>query len=283
VRPPILVSSCALALVLAGCAAPPAAESDPKPNAGVVCDRFELLAVLEGDQLLLSLDTDLPDETVLMVSAARSYHEGSPEQEKPLNYLSERSTVGEWRVPHKVSLTHGVWAKLLDERARLSTVTGEPLNIKRTNGDLDASFTVPINQTDPRFGKGNENLRGKKVPTTGLRTVRVEKKIPYPLPVNATRPARTYVARDALESGVTYQIPKEVPLMPSRDPADPLEALKSLRRIPAQTLITVLTVDRRQASNPWYRVKAVGPAGAALGTGWINSIALIGPDIVRVR
>jgi hypothetical protein len=116
--------------------------------------------------------------------------------------------------------------------------------------------------------------------------VRLEKKIPYPLPVNATRPARTYVARNALESGVTYQIPKEVPLMPSGDPADPLEALKSLRRIPAQTLITVLTVDRRQArqaSNPWYRVKAVGPAGAALGTGWINSIALIGADIVRVR
>jgi hypothetical protein len=41
------------------------------------CDRFEPKAVLEGDCLSISLDTDLPDSTVLVVTVSRSSWEGS--------------------------------------------------------------------------------------------------------------------------------------------------------------------------------------------------------------
>jgi hypothetical protein len=272
-----------LALTLTGCTAPQTAESKPNPGTGIICDRFEAQAVLEGDHLVLSLDTDLPDQTVLMVSVSRSYRAGPPEQEYPLNYLSVRSTVGEWRVPRKVSVAHSVWAKLLDERARVSAITGERLNVKTTNSHVEASFTVPIGQSDPRFGENNANLSGTKVSGTGLRVVRAEKTVAYPLSVTGSVLARQYAPREALEPGVTYKLPKEVPLMPNRDSANPLEDLKSVRRLPAQTRVTVLTVDRSQASNPWYRVRAVSATGDDLGIGWINSIALIGGDIVQIQ
>lgn len=279
----VFACSCVVAFTLTGCSAPPTVDSRPITSTGIICDRFEPQAVLEEDQLVLSLDTDLPDQTILMVSVSRSYHAGSPEDEFPLNYMSVRSTVGEWRAPHKVSVAHSAWAKLLDERARVSAITGERLNVKRTNRDIEASFTVPIGQSDPRFRENNANLSGAKVSSAGLRVVRAEKSVAYPLSIKGAVPAHQYAPREALQRGVTYQIPKEVPLMPNRTPTNPLEDLQHVRRLPPQTRVTVLTVDRSQASNPWYRVRAVSPKGDDFGSGWINSLALIGSDIVQVQ
>ena len=44
----------------------PAPVGDPGP-VGIVCDRFELRWELDGDDLLLAVDTDLPDEGELIV------------------------------------------------------------------------------------------------------------------------------------------------------------------------------------------------------------------------
>ncbi len=284
VRFSFLTTVCCLAVILTSCTASQVPQDQPSHNtAGVVCDRFNPLATLEGNELVLSLDTDLPDSTVLMVSVSRSYWNSSTEQEYPLDYLSTRSTVGEWRKPHKVSVSHNVWAKLLDDRMKLAAKINDPLKIKSIKGDIEASFTVPISQTDPRFGQGNENLRGAKVPTSGIRAIRAEKLIPHPLGSKASAPKNPYAPREALQSGSTYTLPKEVPLMPQRDSADPLGDLEKMRRLPAKARITIVTVDRRQPTNPWYQVKAVGPTGDALGTGWINSLALIGSDILQVR
>lgn len=279
----------ALAVILTGCTSPQTTQSQPtqpqptESRVSLVCDRFEPLAVLQGGEIVMSLDTDLPDGTDLMVSVSRSYWDALTGQEYPLNYLSVRSTVGEWRQPRRVSVAHSEWARLLDDRMRLSAQINDPLKIKSINGEIEAAFTVPINQTDPRFGKGNENLRGAKVPTSGMRSIRVEKIVSYPLGSKASTPKNQYAPREALQSGITYEIPKEVPLMPQRDSSDPLADLEKMRRLPAQTRITIVSVDRRQPANPWYQVKAVDPNGNALGTGWINSIALIGGDILQVR
>ena len=56
-----------------------------------------------------------------------------------------------------------------------------------------------------------------------------------------------------------------------------------MRRIPAGTIITVLSVDRSDASNPWYRVKAASASGTDMGTGWVNRIAVIGQEIRVIR
>ena len=65
--------------------------------AGVVCNTFEMKYKVSGKTLELSLDTDLPDNSVLMVSVSRSYREAGTSTRYSHDYFSERSTVGKWR------------------------------------------------------------------------------------------------------------------------------------------------------------------------------------------
>jgi hypothetical protein len=60
------------------------------------CERFEAKAVLKSEQLIVSLDTDLPDSTQVMVGISRSHWADIPIREYPLDYLETRVTVGEW-------------------------------------------------------------------------------------------------------------------------------------------------------------------------------------------
>ena len=249
----------------------------------VQCDRFQLEVTPRGTELAISLDTDLPDATVLMVSVSRSYWAGAPLEEYPLDYYESRSTVADWRHVRRVSVEDGIWRRKLDERLRLLAAAGEPTRPTRIDTLITVSFTVPINQPDPRFGPGNRNLVGARVATTGLRIVRSESKLSRPFAAaGGPAPAR-YGSPQDLKTGVTYALSRESPLTPERRPSDPVRAMALIRQLPAGTLISIVSVDRSDHDNPWYRVTATSRAGSELGTGWINSIALIGQEIRVVR
>ena len=68
--------------------------------------------------------------------------------------------------------------------------------------------------------------------------------------------------------------------MPELEPADPLAALAKMQHLPPQTNIKVLKVAMK-SSTPWYFVKATSRLGYSLGSGWINSSALMGQGQVE--
>ncbi|MFQ5752276.1 MAG: hypothetical protein ACE5HI_09790 [bacterium] len=79
-----------------------------------------------------------------------------------------------------------------------------------------------------------------------------------------------------LESGVRYRLSKETPLMPEFDPQDPMRALQTAKKIPTGGVVTILS-RKQKAASPWYHVR--------YGThqGWINSVALVGQTLERLR
>ncbi len=250
----------------------------------ITCDRFEPQVTLEGSRLTVSLDTDLPDSTTVMVSVSRSYWAGSPLQQYPIDYLeTTRSTVGEWRKPHSVGVDHAAWRRKLDDRMRTLAAAGIPDKVVKIDAHVVVSFTVPINQADPRFGTGNRNLVGKKIATTSLRVVQGERRVNHPFATGAQPAPAEFVSPDGLKQGGKYRLSRQTPLMPERHPADLIRAIALIRRVPADTLLTVLAIDRSDPSNPWYRVSAASAAGVVVATGWLNSDALIGQEIRVVR
>ena len=136
---------------------------------------------------------------------------------------------------------------------------------------------VPINQPDPRFGKRNSKLTGKAVSTTGLRVVIDKTEIDYPLdspPVGES----PFPSLDPLklEIGQTYTVSKQTPLMPSHSPADPIAAIQQMKNIPQGGRFKVLEMVKKKI-NPWYKVTAFD--NTKIGTGWINSTALLGQEL----
>lgn len=153
----------------------------------VVCDKFSLITEATDTALVLSVDTDLPDDTVVMVGISRSYWETGSPAEYSVDYFAEKSTIGKWRLAHEIPITDDEWNSALADKQKEMSRLGLGFDVASISDKVTVSMVVPINQTDPRFGKDNANLIGEAVRKTGLRVVEDEVELIRPL---AVLPAR---------------------------------------------------------------------------------------------
>jgi len=249
---------------------------------GVVCDKFDVRAQLKGDKLALAVDTDLPDDTVLMVSVWRTYREKGDKDKYTIDYFSERGTVGRWRGTRTISVNNTEAMKRFEAKRNDLAKIGMAGEIEWISDRILVSFIVPVGQPNAAFGEMNKNLRGKMVVTSKLSRLRVvqwKKQLPYAL---RERPALRlkYADPQALKVGRTYRLSERTALMPEFQPADPLAAIPKMKYVPVDGRIRVISV-RRKRGTPWYSVRAADAAGKVIGDGWVNSIALLGQDVER--
>ena len=129
----------------------------------------------------------------------------------------------------------------------------------------------------PKFGNKTVNLEGKKVKLTGLRTVEAEIEINKKLGSKYSGGSSISTNPLSLEVGIAYIITKKTPLMPELNPTNPELALKKMVELPPNSIINILKVERKNNS-PWYNVDAINKNNR-IGTGWINSTALLGQKL----
>lgn len=247
-------------------------------NAQVTCERFRLLTTVKGEDLKLSVDTDLPDDTVLSVSVSRSYQEKGDTTSYSCDYFSEKSTVGVWRTPRKISLAEKPWRAALRAKQVEMSRLGLGFQVGAISNAVRARMVVPLGQKNPRFGAKNANLTGRAVATKGVRVVTAEKSFNLPLGAQSPMPALPSLDPRNLDVGGAYVVSRETPLMPELDPEDPIAALRRMKQIPKGGAFKILGVAKR-ASSPWYRVAAIDNKGGKIGAGWINSTALVGQEL----
>lgn len=253
----------------------------PTQQEKITCEKFEAVQSIEGEILKLSLDTDLPDYTNIMVSVSRSYKEkGDTESTYSIDYFQEKSNVKKWRSQQEISISDKVFRHNLQEKMNEMSQLGMPFQTSTISKQIEVSFVVPVNQSNPIFGNRNENLQSALVSPSGLRTISKEEMINKPLGSKVANIVATKVSASDLQKGGIYTISKETPLMPEFEPADPTNAITKMKKLPPGSVITVLSI-RKKANSPWYQVKAKSAAGQSIGEGWINSIALIGQDIKK--
>jgi hypothetical protein len=85
----------------------------------IVCDKFNLKVTIDEQLLKVSVDTDLPDDTELMVSVYRLLNIAYDQEEFSVDYFNERGTVGQWRGGKTVVLDNYKWLlRLEDLKAR---------------------------------------------------------------------------------------------------------------------------------------------------------------------
>lgn len=80
-----------------------------------------------------------------------------------------------------------------------------------------------------------------------------------------------------------YRLSRPTQLMPILEPRNAKEVWDSLAKIKELPVGTGIRIVRRAQKRgiPWYQVQAMTPEGDTIGTGWVNSIALIGQDIIE--
>ncbi len=244
---------------------------------GVVATVFDLKWQLDGSNLLLSVDTDLPDESEVIVRVNRLYYESGSPTAYGRDYFTESSVISRWREPRQISIDDDAWRADLkshqDEMARISRDMA--FEIGSISNEIGIRAVVHANQTDRRFGgRGNPKLTGPVVSDDGgFKTVSAEESILRPLAGAAPATSSALAPFDGLKAGNTYRIPKEVPLMPSRNPSseDALANLAKVRHLPANGRVYVIRVDDSE-NWPWYYVSLPDYEDTKA---WINSVAFI--------
>ncbi len=160
----------------------------------VTCDRFNLQASLAGNELTVSLDTDLPDYTGVIVGVRRLRQElgdlsaREPGRQvgymstRPTDYFRESSTVGRWRMARTITLDHAQWERDAQAAQRHSTGFGDRFQFTHAESDIELHAVVHATQTNPKFGENNRNFRGSDVEECGsLRIVYKELRFACPL------------------------------------------------------------------------------------------------------
>lgn len=248
-------------------------------DANIVCNKFNVEAKVSGSTIDISLDTDLPDNTVIMVNVSRSYFQKGDSAKYSAYYYYEKSTVKKWKSNHKVSIVSDKWKSALRTKQEKMSRLGLGFDVASISDQITVGIVVSIDQTDPRFGKLNSKLSGKMLKTSGLRIVRDEITIEYPLdsPPEGKSPFPSLNPQD-LDIGQLYIVSKRTSLMPSHSPSNPIKSLNKIKQIQKGGAFKVLETFKKRG-NPWYRVVAFDQRKKKIGTGWINSTALLGQKL----
>jgi hypothetical protein len=89
----------------------------------------------------------------------------------------------------------------------------------------------------------------------------------------------------SLSVGDTFQLTKDTPLVADPEPTDPLMSLKQMRTIPARAYIRIEKVyqSKRSIATHWYAVDCLNQQKQYLGSGWVNSMALMGQGNIDIK
>ena len=254
----------------------------PEPYAqGIVCKQFDVQASIDGSTLNVALETDLPPDTNILLSASREYREVGDPELYAMDYIDEAGTIADWRSPRTFDVSNKIATRRFEKYRETLAGLDMAGKIAFFSNELVVRVVVPARQSNPNFGERNAKLAGTcPIETVGsAKFITWETALNYALSKRPATPRR--VSYENLVKRKTYQLSRSTPLGPHHSPRNPESAIAAMKWIPEGGTIKVRKSHMKGATK-WYKVRAKRSDGTSLGTGWVNSTALIGQTIERV-
>ncbi len=238
-------------------------------RAQITCNLFELSAGVSGEQVHVSVSTDLPDATRIAVEVNRRYWRQGRSGVYTLDYFATELSVGELKSGLKVDVSKGALDKAMEKVNLASEFAGRgKVVIKELDGRFKVKVMTTMNQPDEAFGEFNRKLEGMAViqdaEYRGCRRIRwVNADGKEESSVKTAAKPVLVKARD-FEAGKLYVLRRKVDLVchPKADETDP--------RVMAPEA-AIVYVDRRVEDGDWvwYRVAVSrAPDLAPMAFGW---------------
>ena len=270
----------------------------PTTGAEIVCNQFEIVAQVEGENLLLTIETDLPDTAPVKVSVRRLYTQAKPSGSKltgtaskdsvySWDYFTANEPVSHWRRQQRLFLDPQKWRETLAEHQDKMAGLGADMDFSVSSVSDDVVVSASLDQGStfedsfPKF----PNLTGAATSEGygGARWVRAEIQVLFPLSDGVTQRAPRRVAYNALKVGDAYRFSGEVPIVLMKDldssPGNAFNNLSALKELPPGQVVHVVSIRTKGENPEWYGV-AAQPGTAP--EGWINPIALLKVEVMKV-
>lgn len=227
-------------------------------------EQFQVDYSLNGNSLDISILTDLPDNIQISLSVSRSYWEKGNSPEYSVDYIYEKSTVRQWKSNRKISLDNQKWTSDLATKQKEMAASGLGFDIDKISDTIKVYAVVPFsNDPFPNFKE------------KGMRQDEIALYFPMDGKVETESKYGNY---HSLETGKTYSVSKTTPLMPELNPFDPIAAINKMKELAPESRIEILSV-KSKSNTTWYEVIAFDKSDKLVGSGWVNSTALIGQEL----
>jgi len=146
------------------------------------CDKFNVNIELNDEEVILNIDSDLPDFTNIIVTISRSYSITGKAEKYPIDYFSEKSNIKKWENNQIILLDNSKWlAKLYERIESLKNISEFNFKDIIISDTISVDVIVPARQKNPKFGQNNKNLVGSEVTQENVNFIRKEREIIFPL------------------------------------------------------------------------------------------------------
>ena len=127
---------------------------------------------VDGTDLLLTIDTDLPDEGELSVSVRRTCFEVGSDTRYSRDYFSEFEPVSRWRQPRRISLDVAAWKANLSAHQEEMAALGNDYayEVDRIEDSISIRAVLHLNEDEPQFW-GFDNQTSPAKPRLSRETV----------------------------------------------------------------------------------------------------------------
>jgi len=151
----------------------------------ITCDKFNMHTSLKDNTMSISIESDLPDFTDILVTISRLYWKKGETDEYPIDYFSKKLNLKKWKKTKNILLDNTKWKAKLKECEDTMISMGElDFQTSRISDSISVNATVHVRQSNSAFGENNINLVGKEVKIRNIRFVRKKKDYYYPLSIN---------------------------------------------------------------------------------------------------
>ena len=214
-----------------------------------------------GDKIVLSIDTDLPDDAMTFVWIRRAYEatDVSGHQDTfVVDYFYVRDEpLSKWKTPQLISLDDKAWkAELIDFQDKMGRIPGAGFTIDDIDNNIEVRVSVVENTKSPR-------------------KVLAEKEfIMYrPLKNGVELEESRIVAYNSLKIGQSYiLLGDKIPLMLTGMSSEDINDLRAAKSLSSGMKIEVKDIGYTSGSHKWYFVSLIDMPELQ---GWINSTALM--------
>ena len=170
------------------------------------CDKFIVNTELQNNELLVSIDSDLPNFTNIIVSVSRSYTTNIGLNKYPIDYFSDRSNLKKWKKTQNIFLDNTKWQDDFLKHRKILISSGNPITKVIDISDfIRVVVTVHAKQSNPAFGEKNINLVGNEVQDGNIRIVRKAVVFVYPIEISKSYKNVTNKKIDQLKSYKSFK------------------------------------------------------------------------------
>ena len=214
-----------------------------------------------GDKIVLSIDTDLPDDAMTFIWIRRAYEatDVSGHQDTfVVDYFDvSNEPLSKWKTPQLIPLDDKTWkAELIDFQDEMGRIPGAGFTIDDIDSNIEVRVSVIENTKSPR-------------------KVLAEKEfIMYrPLKDTVELGESRIVAYNSLKIGQSYVLlGDKIPLMLTGMSSEDINDLRAAKSLSSGMKVEVKDIGYTSGTHKWYLVSLIDIPELQ---GWINSTALM--------